>query len=825
MFYSSRELTDDGLGNLLENADQPGAERDVGSRTETNSPPHSSTENGDAASEGSSPPLTQPIRTLLSQFCDDFQTALQPALSPIRQATERLANAPEEIPAREILPTLRDIAHQIETLIDKVAEQQAYVLIFGPLKSGKSTFMNAMCAEYVSEVTSLPAYPCMVYVSHAETPKYVVTSYDGSTQTFTDHESLRRTVESAHHDLTERIREVEQRGELFDPASQMPEAIRRIDVKVPAGDLSESGAVLVDTPGLYTRMKFGYDLMTRDFRNTAACAIFVVKTDNLFLEQVFSEFNELLELFSRIFLVVNLDGAKKDLREDGTLVPSLEHEDPKQIVEAFENLAMTAPLKQAADEGRLRIYPVDLLGAASQRIRAQLQTDDGQTASGDGDGEAASNGEDADDGEQVVIEASATPQGQADFDALLGDLTEYLNSNEYLKAFLNDSLRRARNLLDETSEAMGHDTLRHLRERADALEQSKDQAEHRVTAIDRLREIDWSNRLERIREGLEACMASQGDAVRSDTEAKLAEAVDTWFDNDESLGDLIRERIKPALGEAAERLTELARRELEDRVDRRSDRLGLAHGVVRDLEASGLDFSRVAEAGLDEVTLSVDAPEQPLEASRIPVRRRFLDWLLLRPKSAVRRRLFGDPEAPDQALSSAAKQAHLGDRARSAMHARLREQIESLARHASEALPQKVFDEYAQAFARHFSEAASRERKTANDELADYQQRLSEARQILEDLDRLLETTRDVRQGVDDLTERFGHTSPDELSQPVEEPAGPEPSPSGQAEEAAELASSADEASAEADEQAPQVFDLSAEAAEDEEEPETRRDG
>ena len=52
-----------------------------------------------------------------------------------------------------------------------------------------------------------------------------------------------------------------------------PEAIRRVDVSLPAGQLGKSGAVLVDTPGLYARMRFGYDRMTREFRNAAACAI------------------------------------------------------------------------------------------------------------------------------------------------------------------------------------------------------------------------------------------------------------------------------------------------------------------------------------------------------------------------------------------------------------------------------------------------------------------------------------------------------------------------------------------------------------------------
>ena len=253
------------------------------------------------------------MRTVLSEFCEAFENELRPILDPVQQAAEALAGAPEDVPAKRVLPALRDLRHQISALIDKVAEQQAYVLIFGPVKSGKSTFMNALSAAYVSEVTCLPAYPCMVYVSHSDEPGFKVTHYDGREAAFTHRDALREIVADGHYQLTRRIREAELAGETFDPAVHMPDAIRKVDIKLDIPDLAQSGAVLVDTPGLYTRMKFGYDRMTRDFRNAAACAIFIVKTDNLFLEQVFDEFGELLELFSRIFLVVNLDSTKKEI--------------------------------------------------------------------------------------------------------------------------------------------------------------------------------------------------------------------------------------------------------------------------------------------------------------------------------------------------------------------------------------------------------------------------------------------------------------------------------------------------------------------------------
>ena len=215
-----------------------------------------------------------PMQTLLRRFAEKFERRVGPLVQPVQAAAESLAAADDRLPARSVLPQLRDLAHQLQSLQEKIAGQQAYVLIFGPLKSGKSTFMNAMCSAYVSEVTSLPAYPCIVSVSHADQTSFTVVRYDGSRETFEGAERLHRLVDAAHASLTDRIRHVEAGGEEFDPATHMPEAIRRVEVRRPSGDLAESGAVLVDTPGLYARMKFGYDQMTRDFRDAAACAVF-----------------------------------------------------------------------------------------------------------------------------------------------------------------------------------------------------------------------------------------------------------------------------------------------------------------------------------------------------------------------------------------------------------------------------------------------------------------------------------------------------------------------------------------------------------------------
>lgn len=217
----------------------------------------------------------------------------------------------------------------------------------------------------MSEVTSLPGYPCLVFVQHSETPHHSVTRYNGRETVLGSGMELKAVVEDAHPVLAAQIRAAEEAGIAFDPAVNFPETIRRVDIKVPVPPLDESAMILVDTPGLYSRMNFGYDVLTREFRDGAACAVFVVKTDNLFLDQVFAEFNQLLGIFSRIFIVVNVDTGKRDLAPDGSLCPSAESEHPERVLEAFRTLSMAGPLRAACDAGRVRIHAVDLMSAAS----------------------------------------------------------------------------------------------------------------------------------------------------------------------------------------------------------------------------------------------------------------------------------------------------------------------------------------------------------------------------------------------------------------------------------------------------------------------------
>ncbi len=689
------------------------------------------------------------MRTLLSQFCDEFDAAVRPLLEPLRRTAETLGESPDADYARAVLPAINDVSDQFTVLADKVAEQQAYVLIFGPLKSGKSTLMNAMSAAYVSEVTSLPAYPCMVYVSDSDHRKFTVTRYNGDTEVFQDPAALRMQVARAHTDLADRIRNVENVGKEFDPILHFDEAIRRVDVKVPAGELAQSGSVLVDTPGLYSRMKFGYDRMTKEFRNAAACAIFVVKTDNLFLEQVFNEFNQLLDLFSRIFLVVNLDSTKRDVMPNGDLVPSLESDDPIRVVEAFENLSMSAPLKAAADEGRLRIYPVDLMQAAARRLRK----DDAAEATGD---------------EGLGMHG----HGQADFDAFMGDLSDYLNSTDYLVAFLGDSLRRAQTLLEETEQTTGHDTLQAIARRMAQLEREHKDCNDKLQALDRLGVYDWNNALHGLKRELTTVGKREAESLCQGSAQGIAEHLDSWFQGDTSLKALIDGELMP-LFESSQRTLALSVHErLTEDVATGASGVNLPHEVARDLFTLGLQFGEFGRGGLDHVDpiAGISLQGDPLPVDEIPVKKTIFDWLFFRGQAKVRQRLFGPPSNPSQRIPHDMKAKRLGDEARSVMQTRLAEFQEHRLPQLLDDLTMRIFTDYSRAVTESLATRFADRRAELDAELASLEAELKGHRKVLNRIEELGVETARTRASVEELTARYGEADPGSLVQPIAPP-------------------------------------------------------
>ena len=576
------------------------------------------------------------MKTEISDFCKEYSRALIPAGAALDAVIGRIEQDSQEGVLRLNLAGFNEVKHRLKSLIDKVEGQQAYLLIFGPLKSGKSTLMNAISGAYVSEVTSLPAYPCLVYVRHGEKSTIRLTRYNGR-ETNTDKVGMEVLIDDSHSNLADRIRRAEEQGREFDPGLDYPEAIRRIDIGLAAKELNESGIVLVDTPGLYSRMKFGYDLMTREFRNSAACAVFVVKTDNLFLEQVFQEFNDLLGLFSRVFLVVNIDSSKRDLRPDGSLQPSLESQSPQKIIDAFQSLTMSAALRRASQEGRLKIYPIDLLNAASRHL--QIGSADEQDAVP----EEAKGGKQAEPTVQPI--QSERPN---DFGAFLEDLTEYLNSSDYLFDLMNDSFRQGDDLRDEMSRHCSADSVVRFREQQRHLQAEAEEVDEQLLAVKKLAQFDWEEAFEDAHADARRESSRFAEEIREELQKSMLVGIDDWFETEDCLADLVGKTWQRRMEELQKQIGEKTAALIRNTLDTSSGGARPSPEFVIALDRVRLSLHDVYRHSIQSFNASAAPTGEcaiQLDAESIPVNRTFWDRILFRSRAKVRRRLLGTNNA------------------------------------------------------------------------------------------------------------------------------------------------------------------------------------
>jgi len=574
------------------------------------------------------------MKTEISRFCEACSQSLQ----VLPEALNTAASLMEKVGHPAILQgsynILNDLRARLRSLTDKLASQQAYLLIFGPLKSGKSTLMNAISGEYVSEVTSLPGYPCLVFVQHAPEKHLSVTRYNGRESVFTDTTVLKDVISDGHFALAEQIRVTERRGESFDPRTHFTEAIRRVDIKVPVESLRESSTVLVDTPGLYSRMNFGYDVITREFRNSAACAVFVVKTDNLFLEQVFAEFNQLLGLFSRIFLVINVDSSKRDLQPDGSLQPSAESVHPEQILEAFKTLSMAGPLREAYDKGRVRIHAVDLLNAASSFL----------TKNGNG-------------GDKQRIA----------FDAFMRDLADYLNSSDYTREFIGDSLRQGHALCSESRSICQNTEFDEVRLQQELLREQIAVIDSKLAAVDRLLQVNWDATFEKARTEHQRTSEEAITAQTALLGKEMRESLDQWYGGSESLKSLVDDRWNLLIGAAARSLAEGTRDRLGRILNNPFGGSEPAAIVMSQLHAIGFNLTPSAQSAVSALNPedAVSSYRMSIDPANIPVRKSIGDWLLFRKIASVRRRVFGEDLSNE--ISPENKEKRLPEQSRAAL--------------------------------------------------------------------------------------------------------------------------------------------------------------
>ena len=651
------------------------------------------------------------LQTEAQKFCESFARQLVPFGARLNRVIDTLSSPMTRIDLEclyEIKLALQDIQYRYAALQERVENQQAYLLILGPLKSGKSTLMNAISGNYVSEVSSLPSYPALVYVKNGDQSRYQATDYDGDIREFADSDHMCLAIQDEHRRLTDAIHEAERVGEEFDPREHYPRAIQRLNIQIPAKPLATSGTVLIDTPGLYSRMKFGYGQVTREFRNTAACAIFVVKGDNLFFEKVFEEFEDLLKSFNRIFLVANIDKSKQDLQADGSLAASLESLEPSQMIEAFKSLSTSAALKDAIDDGRLIIYPIDLLSAASSRL---FET-----------GHIETHQVDIDTGLSYSIsdQFEATLQDKNGFDQFLEDLTGYLNSSQYIQDFMTDSLRMADELGHRTIDLAVSESAEQLVESCTDLRSDISKKQKQIEAIEKLKDLDWSGIFWHLEEEKNTLLKTlEEDHVHLTTALDLG--ISAWLQTDGSWQDLFAKHLKPILANELDGEANWILDQLRSMLGGYSGGARLNMFQMGRLHQAGLELEGHLPSLLQELGFKceINKPILTLNIDEVPLKRSLIDFVLFRKKAKVCVNLFGtEGEKP---VPAAKKRKRLTGKGEEYLKEQLGNQVREMLPRLQQEFISDVLERYQQEFFRMIHEQADRLRGIVAHEISDCQ--------------------------------------------------------------------------------------------------------
>ena len=273
------------------------------------------------------------MQTVLSQFCEDSRTygrySSRSIVSHRASARRRTTRQHEAFsgPALGAAPPAR-----------AGGQGQGPAGVRADLRAAEERQVDAdergRAAPTSARSATLPAYPCLVFTSPGPRRELVVTRYDGSTQRSpTPRRCAAHIAAGARRARRRRSAPPRARARCSIRSMHFPQAIRRVDVRVPAEQLAATGR----RAGRHAGPLHAHALRLRphDARLPQRRRVRRVRRQ---VRQPCSSSrcspssDQLLDLFSRIFLVVNVDCTKRDVGPDGKLVPSLEQAHPELIL-------------------------------------------------------------------------------------------------------------------------------------------------------------------------------------------------------------------------------------------------------------------------------------------------------------------------------------------------------------------------------------------------------------------------------------------------------------------------------------------------------------
>jgi hypothetical protein len=269
--------------------------------------------------------------------------------------------------------------------------------------------------------------------------------------------------------------------------------------------------------------------------------------------------------------------------------------------------------------------------------------------------------------------------------------------------------------------------------------------------------MEWRAHVQGLAPGLVEHVKEVAGQIKTDAPEAVDKAIETWFESDQSLNQLLEQELHPIFAAMHGRLV----REAEETMKRRAseDLAGLASAadVLADLANVGVAIRATADAALVHLKAgAATISPQPQLASNIPVRRSFADWLLLRSETTVRQRLFGPAERPDTEIPAASKARLLGQRGREALQQVLLARLVSLLDEAASGVPDQLVQGYAERFEEALLSLLERAQQEANQRLDAHEQRLRKVQQANDSVKELVAVLPSFSLSVDMLTDQFG---------------------------------------------------------------------
>ena len=141
----------------------------------------------------------------------------------------------------------------------------------------------------------------------------------------------------------------------------------------------------------------------------------------------------------------------------------------------------------------------------------------------------------------------------------------------------------------------------------------------------------------------------------------------------------------------------------------------------------------------------------PLSSEDVPVKKRLLDWLLLRRRASIQRRLFGPPERPAQRISAQDKAARLGEEAKLEMRRALDRRRGEVFATTGDAIEQGMLQPHAKSLLESMRKELTNQSQDLGERLDALQREIVTARRVQTKVDALKQHLQAARTAIKDL--------------------------------------------------------------------------